>query len=360
MPSPSLFTGVAGQATAISQLRAAATRPVHAYLLVGPSGLQQRELTRAFGAALLCPSGGCGECDSCRRAIAGVHPDLVEVERAGAQLAVEDARRVVQLAYRRPFEGARQVLVVPDLHLARLAAPVLLKTLEDAPPSTVIVLLADSVGPDLVTIASRCVRIDLGPVPEADLERWLRVSGVEQETARRVARVSGGSPSRAEVLVADGSVSQRREMWRQVPAKLDGTGATIARLTEDLLDATSRALEPLRALHQTELEELTERAKARGDRGIPHRREVEDRHRREERRWRTDDLRAGLGELAGAYRDRALDKVSDRSRHGAGRIHDMAEACDLVGATAAELVRNPNETLLLEALFVRLAALSEA
>jgi DNA polymerase III subunit delta' len=359
LPSESLFAAVAGQTAAISQLRAAATRPVHAYLLVGPSGLQQRELARGFAAALLCPYGGCGECDSCRRVISGVHPDLVEIERAGAQLAVEEARRVVRLAYRRPLEASRQIVLVPDLHLARLAGPVLLKTLEDPPPSTVIVLLADFVSPELVTIASRCVRVDLRPVAEGDLEQWLRAGGLNEEAAKRVAQVSGGSPTRAEVLVADDNVGHRREMWRQVPAKLDGTGAMIARLTDELLDATSRALEPLRDRHKAEIEELAERARAGGYKGIPQRREVDERHRREERRWRTDDLRSGLAELAGAYRDRALERVSDRSHRGGGRLHDMVEACDLVGSTAAELVRNPNETLLLEALFVKLARLSE-
>ena len=120
------------------------------------------------------------------------------------------------------------------------------------------------------------------------------------------------------------------------------------------------AVEPLRSLHLAEIEELTERAKAAGERGIPGRREIEERHRREERRLRTDELRAGLAELARAYRDRAIEKVNDPSVHANGRVHDFSEACDMVGAAAVELVRNPNEMLMLESLFLRLSALSEA
>jgi DNA polymerase III subunit delta' len=91
---------------------------------------------------------------------------------------------------------------------------------------------------------------------------------------------------------------------------------------------------------------------------------VEDRHRREERRLRTDELRAGLAELAGAYRDRAVEMAREASAHtsihASGRLLDSSLACDIVGATATELIRNPNELLMLEALFLRLSALSEA
>jgi DNA polymerase-3 subunit delta' len=291
--------------------------------------------------------------------LSGVHPDLVEIERAGAQLAVDDARRVVRLAYRRPHEAARQVLVVPDIHLARLAAPALLKTLEEPPPSTVLVLLADSVTPELSTVASRCVRIELSPVPESELSAWLQAKGVTSELAQRVAHASGGSPDRARLLLDDPSVAERREVWRQVPSRLDGTGATVVRLAEELLEAGTSALDPLRLRHATELDYLSAAAKASGDRGIPGRREVEERHKREERRLRTDELRAGLAELAGAYRDRAVEMARDPSAHARGRLVGCSIACDLVGATATELVRNPNELLMLEALFLRLSALSE-
>lgn len=358
-PSEALFEGVAGQGPVIAQLIAAARTPVHAYLLVGPSGLQQRELVRGFAAALLCPSRGCGHCDTCRRVLSGVHPDLVEIERAGAQLAVDDARRVVRVAYRRPREASRQVVVVPDLHLARLAAPVLLKTLEEPPESTVLVLLTESVTPELATVASRCVQLNLSPVAETDLARWLEASGTDERAALRVAHASGGSPDRARLLVDDPTVDERRELWRQVPSRLDGTGATVVRLAEELLAVASSAIEPLRARHMGELEELAARAKAAGEKGIPGRREIEERHRREERRLRTDELRAGFAELAHAYRDRAVEKVNDPSVHANGRVRDFSLACDVVGAAAVELVRNPNELLMLEALFLRLSVLSE-
>src|SRR6516162_1857891 len=93
-----LFAGVVGQERAVAQLAAAARSPVHAYLLVGPPGTGKRAAAQAFAAALLCPNGGDGTCESCRQALAGVHPDLVVVERAGAAISVPQAAEITRLA----------------------------------------------------------------------------------------------------------------------------------------------------------------------------------------------------------------------------------------------------------------------
>ena len=364
-PALELFADVVGQAEVVAQMRAAARRPVHAYLLVGPPGLGQRPLTRGFAAALLCPDGGCGACDVCRRALSGVHPDLVEIERAGPFVTVDDARRVVRLAQRRPLEGHRQVIVVSEIHLARLAAPVLLKTLEDPAGPTVFVLLADSVPAELATIASRCVRIQLPPVPDSTLQAWLEEHGVAGELAHDIAEAAGGSVDRARLLSHDEGFARRRQLWRSVPARLDGTGAAAAVLASQLVDAAEDAVEPLRAQHLAEVESLTEEAAQFGERSASRRKALEERHHREERRWRTDELRAGLAALAGAYRDRLL-AAAQAVDHGRGtaalndRMRHIAAAVEAVERAGAELVRNPNETLLIEALLVRLSAVPSA
>lgn len=360
VPVPELFAEVIGQADAVSQLRAAARRPVHAYLLVGPPGLGQRQLVRGFASALLCPRGGCGACDVCRRTLAGVHPDLVEVERAGPFVTVDDARRVVRLAQRRPLEGHRQVIVVSDIHLARLAAPVLLKTLEEPAGQTVFVLLADAVPAEMATVASRCIRIELRPVPVRMLREWLGSLGVTDDLAAEIADASGGSVVRARLLSEDAQFARRRSLWRSVPTRLDGTGAAATALASELLDAAEEAVEPLRTEHRHEVEALSSEAEQIGERSASRRKAMEDRHHREERRWRTDELRAGLAVLAGAYRDRMLSAAQAGDRGGTGRpeerIHEIAEAIVAVERAGAELVRNPNETLLLEGLLVRLSA----
>ncbi len=364
-PAAALFDGVVGQERAVAALRAAARRPVHAYLLVGQPGSGTRAAARSFAAALLCPYEGCGSCDSCRRALGGTHPDLVTFERTGAAVDVDDARRFGALALRRPLEAARQVLVLGDVHLAERAAPALLKTLEEPPATTVFLLLADDVSPELATIASRCVEIPFPPVRTETIAAWLVRRGTDPARARLVAEGAGGSVERARLLVEDPGFADRLSLWRSIPSRLDGHGAVAGALAREVLAATDRALAPLRAEHAEELAALEADVKAMGERGLPGRKDVLDRQHREERRWRTDELRTGLGVLARAYRDRLVDAVVTSAATATDRARpvrpDEAKGCEaavaLASGAARALRRNANETLLLEALFVRLGRL---
>src|ERR1700676_981644 len=105
-----LYADVVGQDAAVAALRAAAVRPVHAYLLVGPPGTGKRSAAISFAAQLLCPAGGDGTCDVCRRVLAGVHPDVIAVEREGAAISIGMAQQIVGAAARSPVEGSRKVL----------------------------------------------------------------------------------------------------------------------------------------------------------------------------------------------------------------------------------------------------------
>lgn len=367
-PDASLYAGVVGQERAVAALRAAARNPVHAYIFVGPQGSGPRLALRGFAASLLCPDGGCGRCAACRKALAGTHPDLVVVERTGASVDVDDARRLGTLALRRPLEAARQVLVLLDAHLAGRAAPALLKTLEEPPRSTVFVLLADDLPPDLVTVASRCVEVPFPPVAVTEIAAWLERQGVDPPRARAIAVGAGGDVDRARLLADDPSYSERLALWRSVPSRLDGHGAAAAALAREVLAATEVALGPLRARHAAETAALEADAKAAGERGAPGRKALLDRQHREERRWRSEELRTGLGVLARAYRDELVDALvhagvaTEGSARGPTHGHsERARACEvgiaLVTDAAGALGRNPQETLLLEALFVRLARL---
>jgi DNA polymerase-3 subunit delta' len=363
VPVATLFDAVVGQPSAVAQLRAAAHRPVHAYLLHGPPGTGKRAASRGFAAALLCPDGGCGHCNTCRRTLAGTHPDLVLLERTGASVSVDDAREIAARAQRRPLEADRQVLVVTDIHLATGAAPALLKTVEEPPPSTVFVLIGDELPVSLATIASRCVKVAFDPVPVDAVTAWLVGQGVTEDVARSVAEVSGGRLDRARLLATDPAFTGRVALWHSVPGRLDGTGAAAAVLASELLASAEGALEPLRRRHQDELASLVEQAEAVGARGVAGRKDIEDRHKREERRWRTDELRIGLATLAAAYRDRLVASTEPlpgaSPPGGTGDSRWLAGAVDSVEQAARVLGRNPNEALLLEALLVGLSGLGE-
>lgn len=347
-----VFDGLVGQERAVAQLRAAARAPVHAYLLVGPPGCGKRAAARAFAAALLCPRGGCGSCGVCARAVAEVHPDVVVVEREGAYISVTQAREIQRLALRTPNEAERKVLLLDDFHLVREAAPTLLKVVEEPPASAVFVVLAEHVPPELVTIASRCVTIEFSALDPADIAGALVAEGVEAAVAERAASAAGGRLDRARLLASDPGFEARWAVWRSVPARLDGSGAAAAVLAAELVALLgSAAVAPLEERHAAERAALEERVERSGERGAG-RKPLADRHRRELRRLRADELRFGLGVVAGAYRDALV----------AGRTDPRAcvAAVEAVQAAAEAIVRNPNETLLLQALLVRLPPMAAA
>ena len=121
---------------------------------------------------------------------------------------------------------------------------------------------------------------------------------------------------------------------------------------------------PLREEHARELAALEEQAEASGARGVPGRRAVEDRHKREERRWRTDDLRMGLAALADAYRDRMVAAVASAApagSSGAGSDRRRATAhVEAVNRSSWALGRNVREDLLLESLMVELSGMADS
>jgi DNA polymerase-3 subunit delta' len=343
------LAAVFGQPEAVALLRGALRNPVHAYLLVGPAGSGSRDAALGFAAELLAADAlAAGDVEAARRhrrlALAEAHPDLSVTEREGPFITRDQARAIVSLAARSPAEGSRKVLLLTEFHLVTDAAPILLKAIEEPPPSTFFVILADEVPPELVTIASRCMVVRFAPLPPAMVVERLVAEGAEADAAARAAEAAGGDLARARLLVADAGLGERAARWAAVPDRLDGTGANVVATAVELLASLEEALAPIDARHAAELAEAAAQEERYGLR--PRRKPLEDRHRRERRRFRTDELRFGLGVLARSYRDRlAAD----------GAVAPALEVFAAIQQAAEALERNPNERLLLERLLVRLS-----
>jgi DNA polymerase-3 subunit delta' len=342
MSERSIWAGVVGQQRAIEALRRAARGPVHAYLFLGPPGSTKDEAGRAFAALLLTGSEDADSRDA-RLALAGEHPDVREIVRVGPAISADQAAEVVRQASLAPVEGERKVLLLHEFHLLNaVGAGRLLKTIEEPPASTHFVVIADFVPVDLVTIASRCVRVEFGPIPAAELTAHLGAEGIDPERAAQAAAAAGGDLTRARLLAADPEFVERRAVFAELPRTLDGTGATVVAATSDLLARIDAAAAPLTARHAGEIAELDERERRLGARGSG-RATIEARHKRELRRHRTDELRAGLGTIAGTYRDALADGTAahpDLVIAAVHRIHAALESFE----------HNPNETLLLQSL----------
>jgi DNA polymerase-3 subunit delta' len=351
-PAADAFDGIPAQPSAVAELRAALERPVHAYLLVGPRGSGKRAAARAFAAELLAAGTDPDTAARHRRlALAGTHPDVEVVEREGASISREQARRIVERSVRSPVEGDRKVLVLTEFHLVLDAAPLLLKSIEEPPPSTVFVILAEEIPPELVTIASRCVVVRFPALSPADVVERLVAEGAAPDAAARAAEAAGGDLERARILTTDPGLEARVATWRSVPARLDGRGATGAALVDELTGPLDQALAPMDARHRDELDALAARAERYGLAKSSHK-TVEDRQRRERRRFRTDELRFGLAVLARAYRDRIVAEL----HAGVARAPSL-DPVGAIGWAAESLERNPNETLLLQTLLVKLRPL---
>ena len=330
-------------------LRGSLGSPLHAYLFIGPRGTGRREAAIAFAAGLLCPNGGCGECPSCEEALASRHPDLAVIERSGPFITVDQAEEVVRQALLTPRAARYHVLVLIDFDIIGGSAPALLKTIEEPPDTTVIIIVGESISQPFVTIASRCMRVQFKPVEVGAIADVLVDEGADAALATSAAEAAGGRLDRARLFVRDPGFTDRLRLWKTLPSQLDGTGARVAQLTDTLLASVNEPLEVLKVRQSEEIALLQAQAEMRGERVIPGRKDLEERHKREQRRVRTDELRAGLEALMSLYRERLTTPGVS-----AQRLRATLDAMAAVNEAATRLSRNVNETMLLQWLLLRL------
>lgn len=349
------WAAVVGQPDAVRRLTAAAAGPVHAYLFVGPPGAGKRHAARVFGGEILAAGDPAGAERHRRLAAAGRHPDVAvitprgNVLRKGSETDPGEIAEVIKEATRSPVEGARKIVVVDQFHTAE-AVPtnMLLKLVEEPPESTIFVLLATDVPPHQVTVESRCTRVDFAALRPDDIAATLVDEGlVDAERAAVVAAAANGNLARARDLVRDERLAARRDAWWSVPDRLDGTGAAVGAIVEEVRVLIDDAASAIVARHEEEAAALDAREEQLGTRGSG-RREMETRHKRELRQFRTDELRFGLATLARRYRESV---AAGDPRQG------PLDAVDRIRGAADALIRNPNEALLLQALLVRLPPL---
>jgi DNA polymerase-3 subunit delta' len=192
----------------------------HAYLITGPSGVGRRRLALRLAQALECPQPiakgiPCGTCRTCRQIDAMQYPDLtvLQAEKEGGVLKVEQVRQVCQQLVLTPFQGKYRVALFLRFHEANPSAyNALLKTLEEAPTQAVLLLTADTAEGLPPTVVSRCEVLRLRPLPVEQVENALKERGATAGQAHLLAHLSGGRPGAAFHLMEDASLLEfRRE-----------------------------------------------------------------------------------------------------------------------------------------------------
>jgi DNA polymerase-3 subunit delta' len=200
-------------------------RLAHAYLFSGPPGIGKRRFALALAKTLLCrvvpasQMAPCGECLDCREVEAGIHPDLILAHRPeeSVEFPIDVVRDVVIRGLSlKPDRGSYKVAILDDADDFNVyAANALLKTLEEPPVCSLLILISTSPHHLPPTLVSRCHLIWFQPLPEEILARVLLQQGAatDLDEARSYARLAEGSVALAQAF-ADPKLRQCRDrLW---------------------------------------------------------------------------------------------------------------------------------------------------
>lgn len=262
------WQGLVGHDNIAEQFRRALARGrlASTFLFVGPEGIGKRSFAVKLAQSLLCSASPperlapCGACAGCAQTLAGTHPDLLQVAkpRDRSSIPVEtligsgERRMHEGLCHDislKPFMGGRRIALIDDAdYLNEEGANCLLKTLEEPPPKSVLILIGTSIDRQLPTIRSRSQIIRFQPLGEALLAELLASQGVAAEPAeaRRLAAFAEGSLSRAAELVDPAIWSFRRQLLQRL-AEPRLEGLLLAKLIGAFVEEGGKDAAPRRA-----------------------------------------------------------------------------------------------------------------
>ncbi len=200
----------------------------HAYLFAGPSGQGKRTLAHIFAAGILChtPSvslGPCGQCASCRKFEADLHPDFYSLGGPDQPIKIHEVRKLKQTVMFSPSDSAYKVYLVENAeNMTRESANSLLKILEEPPSYVVFILTATQIRRILPTVISRCEYYQLGAYAREELEEILAKDNQEafRKEIRKAAEEARGSLERARKILSEAHYQTLEEKADQLVLQL--------------------------------------------------------------------------------------------------------------------------------------------
>lgn len=227
-------------------------RVSHSYLFYGQDGVGKRLVAIGFAKILNCltpvsirdlSSGDAGcDCKSCRKIDKGIHPDVFVIEYKGLRdIKVDQIREdVEERLYFKPFEGRYKVAIVDEAdRMSHSAQNAFLKTLEEPPDDSIIILLTSNPQTLLPTIRSRCQSLQFEGIPiELIVEEIRTRRGLSTEESTMIAFLSEGSLGRA--LNLDGEIlSDRNELIGRLSQVESDFASSVLGVVESLLRGSS-------------------------------------------------------------------------------------------------------------------------
>jgi DNA polymerase-3 subunit delta' len=196
----------------------------HAYLFTGPAGVGKHLFGKELAKALLCeahssgadvPLAACDACPACVQVEAGTHPDFFAAARPpeNAEFPVALMQELCHGFSLKPARGRGKVILIDGADdFNEESANCFLKTLEEPPPASVLILIGSSSDRQLPTVVSRCQVIRFAPLPDDLVAELLRAQGIDEAQVPRLVRLGAGSPGLALALADPELWEFRREL----------------------------------------------------------------------------------------------------------------------------------------------------
>ena len=232
------FKEILGQEIPVSILKNSlkAKRVAHAYLFLGEEGVGKKLAALNLAKVLNCEKSSGDACDccvSCQKIERFLHPDVKWLEPDGFSrtIKLEHILELQREIYLKPFEGRKKIFVLLEAErMNREAANAFLKTLEEPPGESILILISTSSDKLLPTIKSRCQTVRFSLIPEKLVEKLLREKlDCEADEARNLSLISGGRPGEAVRLKKEGVFAEKEKILDLVLDK-----------NEDVLDIAGR------------------------------------------------------------------------------------------------------------------------
>ncbi len=215
------FSEVVGQKKAIDFLTAAIrnSRVPHAYLFSGPEGVGKVLVARQLAKLFNCELNGvdcCDQCPQCRKIDNSNHPDVKWIGslKKGGEIKINQIREMKDGIYLRPYESAIKICIILEAeNLTTEASNAFLKTLEEPPGASLLILTSSNLGRILPTVISRCQIVRFNALGLDELKEFLKCRhNLEEETAHFLAYLSEGSIGKALALNQADIFKRRDEM----------------------------------------------------------------------------------------------------------------------------------------------------
>jgi DNA polymerase III subunit delta' len=215
------FGEIVGHQRQLENLRSAMAsgRLHHAYLFLGPEGVGKRMIAMALAKAIHCVESNqdyCGQCIDCARITDGNHPDvrLIEPLADKKEISIQQIRELQRELNYRAFSGKQKIAIIDPAILMNLSAQnALLKTLEEPPVDSLIVLITPSTGGLLPTLRSRCLSLSFAPLSSVQVAAFLESQhGMQTAEAELVAAMSMGSIGAAANFDKN-ELMEKRRIW---------------------------------------------------------------------------------------------------------------------------------------------------